>query len=118
MGIVNSAGVSDATTGVEHPLADASALPVSPDEPLFGAHTSPEDLDSEDGELSESDTDKPEKNEEMSYRETVHSIMAFMGWNFIPDFELEYSDPDKSNNLWHGKNPKTSSKVSVAMPAD
>ena len=54
----------------------------------------------------------------MSYRETVRSIRAFMGWNFIPDFEFEYSDPDKSNNPWHGKNPKTSSKVSVAMPAD
>ena len=95
MGIFNSARVSDATTGVEHPLADASALPVPPDEPLFGAHMSPEVLDSDD-ELSESDTDKPDKNEEMSYRETVRSIRAFMGWNFIPDFELEYSDPDKS----------------------
>ena len=114
-GIFNSAGVSDITTGVEHPLTDPRVLPVSPDEPLFEAHTSP-DLDSEDGELSESETDKPE--EEMSYREMVRSIRAFMGWNFIPDFELEYSDPDKSNNPWHGKNPRSTSKVSVAMPAD
>ena len=121
-----SAGGSDNMSNVEHPLTDV--LPVASDEPLFGDHTStdvvdrdhtsPDVLDSEDGELSESDTDKPEKNEEMSYRETVRSIRAFMGWNFIPDFEFEYSDPDKSNNPWRGKNPKTSSKVSVAMPAD
>ena len=126
MGSLASAGGSDDMPSVEHPLADV--LPGASDEPLFGdhtspdvlvrAHTSPDVLDSEDGELSESDTDKPDKNEEMSYRETVRSIRAFMGWNFIPDFELEYSDPDKSNNPWRGKNPKTSSKVSVAMPAD
>ena len=116
MGSFASAGVSDDMPSVEHPLTDA--LPVSSDEPLFGAHISPDGLDSEDGELSESDTDKPDKNEEMSYREMVRSIRAFMGFNFIPDFELEYSDLDKSNDPWCGKNPKTSSKVSVAMPAD
>ena len=91
MGSFASAGVSDDMHSVEHPLADA--LPVSSDEPLFGADTSPDGLDSEEGELSESDTDKPDKNEEMSYRETVRSIRTFMGWKFIPDFELEYSDP-------------------------
>ena len=69
-------------------------------------------------ELSDNDTDKPEKNEEMSDRETVRSIRAFMGWNFIPDFELAYSDPDKSNNPWRGKNPRSATKVSVEMPAD
>ena len=126
MGSLASAGGSDDMPSVEHPLADV--LPVASDEPLFGdhtspdvldrAHTSPDVLDSEDGELSESDPDKPDKNEEMSYREMVRSIRAFMGWNFIADFELEYSDLDKSNNPWRGKNTKTSSKVSVAMPAD
>ena len=116
MGSFASAGVTDDMPSVEHPLADV--LPVSSDEPLFGAHTSPDGLDSEDGELSESDTDKPDKNEQMSYMEMVRSVRAFMGWNFIPDFELENSDPDKSNNPWRGKNSKTNSKVSVAMPAD
>ena len=53
-------------------------------------------LVSDEGELS--DTEEPEKDEEMSYRKTVWSIRAFMGWTFIPDFELAYSDPDKSNN--------------------
>ena len=116
LGSFASAGVSEEMHSVEHPLADT--LPVSSDEPLFGAHTSPDGVDSDEGELSESDTEKADKNEEMSYHETVCSIRAFMGWNFIPDFELEYSDPDKSNNPWRGKNPRTSSKVSVAMPAD
>ena len=72
-----SAGGSDDMSNVEHPLTDV--LPVASDEPLFGDHTSTDVLDSEDGELSESDTDKPEKNEEMSYRETVRSIRAFRG---------------------------------------
>ena len=70
---------------------------------------------SDEGELSDTDTDKPE---EMSYRETVRSIRAFMGWNFIKDFELEYSNPDKSNNPWGGKNPRASPKISVEMLAD
>ena len=76
-----------AATGVKHPLPDTDTTSaVSLDEPLFGANASPEELVSDEGELS--DTDKPGKNE-MSYRETVCCIRAFMGWNFIPDFELE-----------------------------
>ena len=107
-----------AATGVEHPLPDNdTTFAVSPDEPLIGENVQPEELVSDEGELSNNDTDKPEKNEEMSYRETVRSIRAFIGWNFIPDFELAYSDPDKSNNPWRDKNPRTT-KVSVEMPAD
>ena len=84
MGIYISASVSAAATVVEHPLpATDTTFAVSPDEPLFGENIPPE---------------KPEKDEEMSYRETVRSIRAFLGWNFISDFELSYSDPDKSNN--------------------
>ena len=41
-----------------------------------------------------------------------------MGWNYIPDFELEYSDPDKSNKTWKDKNPRAISKISVEIPAD
>ena len=78
-----------AATGVEHPLPDNdTTFAVSPDEPLIGENVQPEELVSDEGELSNNDTDKPEKNEEMSYRETVRSIRAFIGWNFIPDFEL------------------------------
>ena len=109
------ASVSAAATGVEYPLPDTdTTFAVSPDEPLFGANASPEELVSDEGELSDTDTDKPEKNEKM----TVRSIRAFMGWDFIPDFELEYSDPDKSNNPWRGKNPRPGTIISVEMPAD
>ena len=79
----------------------------------------------------------------MNYRETVRSVRAFMGWNFIPDFELDTGGTDSSNNPWKGKNrwrpildlstlnmflkvdnfkkqknPKKTGKVSVEMPAD
>ena len=112
-------GIFDsAATRVEHPLPDTdTTFAVSLDEPLFGENITPEEMVSDEGELADTDTDKPERNE-MIYRETVRSIRAFMSWNFIPDFELEYSDPDKSNNPWRGKNPKASSKISVEMPAD
>ena len=54
----------------------------------------------------------------MNYRKTVRSVRAFMGWNFIPDFELDTGGTDSSNNPWKGKNPKKTGKVSVEMPAD
>ena len=41
-----------------------------------------------------------------------------MGWNCIPDFELGYADPDNFNNSLRTKHPRTSSKISVEMPAD
>ena len=62
---------------------------------------------SDDGQLSDS-TEVPEQTEEMSYRETVRSVRACMGWHHIL----------KSNNPWKGKNPRKPTRVSVAMPPD
>ena len=55
--------------------------------------------DSEEGEIS--DTETVEQNEEMSYRETIRSVRAFLGWSHIPDFELSASDGDRSDNPWN-----------------
>ena len=74
-------------------------------------------LGSDDGHLSDS-TEIPEQTEEMSYRETVRSVRSYMGWHHIPTFETNYSEPDKSNNPWKGKNPRKPTRVSVAMPLD
>ena len=60
--------------------------------------------------------DKPELTEDMNYRETVRSIISFMGWDHIPTFENDLSEPDKSNNPWKGKTPRCPARVSVAMP--
>ena len=54
----------------------------------------------------------------MSYRETVHFIRSYMGWHHILAFETDYSEPDKSNNPWKGKNPRKPTRISVAMPPD
>ena len=54
----------------------------------------------------------------MTYRETVRSVRSFMGWHHIPAFELDYSEPDKSNNPWKGKQPIKPTRISVAMPPD
>ena len=72
---------------------------------------------SDDGHLSDV-TDPPEQTEDMSYRETVRSVRAFMGWHHIPAFETNFSEPDKSNNPWKGKNPRKPTRISVAMPPD
>ena len=72
---------------------------------------------SDDGHLSDS-TEAPEQTEEMSYRETVWSMHIYMGWHHIPTFETNYSEPDKSNNPWKGRNPRKPTRVSVAMPLD
>ena len=72
---------------------------------------------SDDGHLSDV-TDQPEQTEEMSYRETVRSVRAFMGWHHIPAFETDFSEPDKSNNPWKGKKPRKPTRISVAMPPD
>ena len=72
---------------------------------------------SEEGQLSDSN-DSPEQTEDMSYRETVRSVRAFMGWHHIPMFETDYSELDKSNNPWKGKHPNKRTRISVAMPPD
>ena len=41
-----------------------------------------------------------------------------MGWHHIPAFETDFSEPDKSNNPWKGKNPRKPTRISVAMPPD
>ena len=43
---------------------------------------------------------------------------TFISRNYIPDFELECTDPNKSSKPWRGKNSQSNSKVSVEMPAD
>ena len=72
---------------------------------------------SDNGQFSDS-TETPEQTEDMSYRETVCSIRSYMGWHHIPAFETDYSEPDKSNNPWKGKNPRKPTRISVAMPSD
>ena len=41
-----------------------------------------------------------------------------MGWHHIPAFETDYSEPDKSNNPWKGKNSRKPTRISVTMPLD
>ena len=72
---------------------------------------------SEEGRFSDV-ADPPEQTEDMSYRETVRSVRAFMGWHHIPAFETDFSEPDKSNNPWKGKNPRKPTRILVAMPPD
>ena len=73
---------------------------------------------SESEENIESPPDKQEITEELNDRETIRSVRSFMGWDHIPTFESDLSEPDKSNNPWKGKNPKRPSRISVAMPPD
>ena len=54
----------------------------------------------------------------MTFRKTVRSVRSFMGWNHIPVFESDLSEPDKSNNPWKGKNPKKLARISVTMLPD
>ena len=61
---------------------------------------------------------KQEVTEDMNYRETVLLVRSFMGWNYIPVFEGDFIEPDKSNNPRKGKVPKCPARVSVAMPLD
>ena len=100
-----------------YPLSFAGPLEAD-DIPLSETHESDPDFsgsfsDSEDNTES---LDKPEQTEELNYRETVRSVHSFMGWDHIPTFESDFSEPDKTNNPWKGKNPKRPSRISVAMP--
>ena len=88
------------------------------DTPLSVASYSDDHVSSDEGEISSDTLDKPEQTEDMNYRETVRSIRSFMGWNHIPTFESDLSEPDKSNNPWKGKLPKRPARISVAMPPD
>ena len=52
----------------------------------------------EEGEVSSDNLEKQEQTEDMTFRETVRSVHSFMGWDHIPVFESDLSEPDKSNN--------------------
>ena len=77
--------------------------------------TSRSDKDSEDGEISDFETQ--EQNEEMNYREMVRAVRAFLGWSHILDL-CSVGDVDRSDNPWKGKHPLKMGKVSVELPAD
>ena len=72
----------------------------------------------EEGEVSSDNLEKQEQTEDMTFRETVRSVRSFMGWDFIPVFESDLTEPDKSNNPWRGKHPRKPARISVAMPPD
>ena len=93
-------------------LTDAYNVPPEPDtlkiDPLMSdasASCSDDQASSDEGEISSDTLEKPEQTEDMNYRETVRSIRSFMGWNHIPTFESDLSEPDKSNNPWKGNLP-------------
>ena len=101
----------------------ACAFPPDTQDTLF-EQISEDDFDqsgscsgSDEGKLSDS-TEPPEQTEDMTYRETVRSVRSFMGWYHIPTFESDFSEPDKSNNPWKGKQPRKPTRISVAMPPD
>ena len=102
------------TTGPED-YPQASVYSDLPYEPEDSEHYSASEPD--EGELSDTG-EKQEVTEDMNYRETVRSVRSFMGWNHIPVFEADFSEPDKSNNPWKGKVPRRPARVSVAMPPD
>ena len=102
-------------TGAYRTPPEPDTLDIDP--PLSEASYS-EDQVSDEGEISSDILERPEQTEDMNYRETVRSIRSFMGWNHIPTFESDLSEPDKSNNPWKGKLPKRPARISVAMPPD
>ena len=87
-------------------------------------HVSDDDFSNEDnslaeeGEVSSDNLEKQEQTEDMTFRETVRSVRSFMGWDYIPVFESDLSEPDKSNNPWRGKHPRKPARISVAIPPD
>ena len=107
----------------EHFSTSACAYPPDTEDTLFKQFSDADDdrsasfSSSEDGQLSDS-TETLEQTENMTYRETVCSVRSFMGWHHIPTFESDFSEPDKSNNPWKGKQPRKPTRISVAMPPD
>ena len=87
------------------------------DYPMDRSDSSSGSGEEEEGQLSNSN-DPPEQTEDMSCRETVRSVRAFMGWHHIPTFETDYTEPDKSSNPWKGKHPNKPTRISIAMPPD
>ena len=88
---------SDSTlTGAYRVPPESDTLDIDP--PLSDTSYSDDQAGSDEGEISSDTLEKPEQTEDMNYRETVRSIRSFMGWNHIPTFESDLSEPDKSNN--------------------
>ena len=94
------------SSGQGHPSAGACTYPPDPEGGIFHTEQFSDEMDqsgtlsdSEDGQLSDS-TEPQEQMEDITYRETVRSVRAFIDWHHIPTFESDYSEPDKSNNLW------------------
>ena len=74
-----------------------------PEHPVSDEDFSDEDHSlAEEGEVSLDNLERQEQTEDMTFRETVRSVRSFMGWDYIPVFESDLSEPDKSSNQWRG----------------
>ena len=47
----------------------------------------------EEGEVLSDNLEKQEQTEDMTFRETVRSVRSFMGWDDIPVFESNLTEP-------------------------
>ena len=108
--------MSSAVSAPLHEFPDTGYRDLSLQEVLDNDLSGDEDSVAEEGEVSADLIDKQDQTEDMTYRETVRSVCSFMGWNHIPIYESDLSEPDKSNNPWKGKNTKKPARISVAMP--
>ena len=110
--------MSSAVSGPRHDFQDTGYRDLSLQEVSDNELSVVEDSVADEGEVSSDLIDKQDQTEDMTYRETGRSVRSFMGWNHIPIYESDLSEPDKSNNPWKGKNPKKPARISVAMPPD
>ena len=110
--------MSSAFPGPPHDFPDTGYRDLSLQDVSDNELSGGKDSVADEGEVSSDLIDKQDQTEDMTYRETVRSVRSFMGWNHIPIYESDLSEPDKSNNPWKGKNPKKPARISVAMPPD
>ena len=90
--------------------------PVPPlDEPEEGLISESEEPDLDTDHDKEVDMDKT-VTEDQSCQETVKTVRAYTGWNYIPD--LEYTVSSCSDNPWTGNRSQPVGKISVAMPPE
>ena len=115
-------GQASSSLFADSTVSGAYRTPPEPDtldiDPPISEASYSDDQVSDEGEISSDTLERPEQTEDMNYGETVRSIRSFMGWNHIPTFESDLSEPDKSNNPWKGKLPKRPARISEAMPPD
>ena len=109
-GTGQATSTSSSSTGMVDQSYFGTSQPESGELPFAEEHFTESEVS---GSLSEPEedllsdtTDRTELTEDMNYRETVCSVCSFMGWNHIPPFESDLTEPDKSNNPWKGKNPR------------